>query len=224
MPDQDTTPASPPLLGPRFADALTFAYDAHIDQLRKGGAIPYIGHLLGVCSLVIEEGGGEDAAIAALLHDAVEDQGGQAMLDEIRERFGGPVGEIVLACSDTLVTPKPPWRERKGSYLDHLASQPAEVRLVSLADKLFNARAIKRDYEKVGEELWDRFKGKCDPRTRGQVRDDQLWYYTELSRTFTRLSRGVHMTSELSVVVAELKRLVGRKKPAATSSAACSSL
>lgn len=217
MPKHETTPASP-LLGQRFAEALTFAYNAHVDQPRKGGEIPYIGHLLGVCSLVIEEGGGEDAAIAALLHDAVEDQGGQEMLDEIHERFGSAVGEIVLACSDTLVTPKPPWHERKRSYLAHLASQPGEVRLVSLADKLFNARAIKRDYEKVGEELWDRFKGKNDPRTRDEVRDDQLWYYGELSATFTRLSPEVHMTGELSDVVAQLERLCGRETSAAAGS------
>lgn len=223
MPDRKTTSATP-LLGQRFAAALTFAYGAHIDQPRKGGEVPYIGHLLGVCALVIEEGGDEDAAIAALLHDAVEDQGGQVMLDEIRERFGDAVGEIVLACSDTLVTPKPPWHERKRSYLAHLATEPAQVRLVSLADKLFNARAIRRDYEKVGEELWDRFKGKNDPRTRDEVRDAQLWYYGELSETFTRLSPEVHMTSELAAVVADLKLLCRSEQPTEASSATGSRL
>jgi (p)ppGpp synthase/HD superfamily hydrolase len=205
MADQEATPATP-LLGQRFAEALTFAYDAHLHQPRKGGDIPYIGHLLGVCALVIEEGGNEDAAIAALLHDAVEDQGGQEMLDEIRGRFGDCVGDIVLACSDTLVMPKPPWHERKERYLAHLTETEDQVRLVSLADKLFNARAIKRDYEKDHEKLWDRFKGKRDPRTRERVRHDQLWYYTELSKTFTKLSGDVHMTKELAEVVDVLAR------------------
>jgi (p)ppGpp synthase/HD superfamily hydrolase len=202
MPSREERSDSP-LLGRKFADALTFAFDAHIDQTRKGGDIPYIGHLLGVCSLVIEEGGSEDAAIAALLHDAVEDQGGQEMLDEISANFGDVVGDIVQACSDTLITPKPPWHQRKEEYLAHLDTQPRQVLLVSLADKLFNARAILRDHRKVGDELWGRFKGEDDTRPWQQVRDDQLWYYRSLSETFTRVSPEVHMASELKTVVAE---------------------
>lgn len=100
-------------LGPRFAEALMYAFEAHADQARKGTDIPYVGHLLGVAALVIEDGGSEDEALAALLHDAVEEQGGEAMLEEIRRRFGGAVADMVEACSDTLETPKPAWRARK---------------------------------------------------------------------------------------------------------------
>ena len=145
------------VLSERFEQALQFAAATHRTQVRKGSGIPYVGHLLGVCSLVIEDGGSEDEAIAALLHDAAEDQGGQPMLDEIRERFGDHVAGIVAACSDTIESPKPPWRARKEAYLEHLEHQPESVLRVSLADKLFNARAILRDYLVVGDELWSRF-------------------------------------------------------------------
>jgi (p)ppGpp synthase/HD superfamily hydrolase len=144
------------LLGEDFERALKFAAKTHRSQRRKGTKVPYIGHLLGVCSLVIEDGGDEHEAIAALLHDAAEDQGGEATLHEIRRRFGDDVADIVLACSDTLVEPKPEWRKRKEDYLRHLEHQPVGVLRVSLADKLFNARAILRDYLVVGEELWGR--------------------------------------------------------------------
>src|SRR5690242_6952881 len=127
-----------PLLGERFERALQFAAAMHRTQVRKGSGIPYIGHLLGVCSLVIEDGGDEDEAIAALLHDAAEDQGGETMLVEISQRFGGNVADIIAACSDTLKEPKPEWRGRKETYLQHLDGQPDSVLKVSLADKLFN--------------------------------------------------------------------------------------
>ena len=159
---------SEPLLGERFQDALEFAAATHRTQTRKGSGIPYIGHLLGVCSLVIEEGGDEDEAIAALLHDAAEDRGGRKMLDEIDERFGENVASIVEACSDTLDWPKPPWKERKQTYAEHLAGQPESVLRVSLADKLFNARSILRDYLVVGDDVWGRFQ---------TGRAGQLWYY-----------------------------------------------
>ncbi len=147
-----------PVLGERFEQALQFAATTHRTQLRKGSNVPYVGHLLGVCSLVIEDGGSEDEAIAALLHDAVEDQGGGRMLEDIRVRFGDHVAAIVDACSDRVESPKPPWKERKAAYLEHLEHQPRAVLRVSLADKLFNARAILRDHLVVGEELWSRFQ------------------------------------------------------------------
>jgi (p)ppGpp synthase/HD superfamily hydrolase len=187
----------PELLGPRFEDALQFAAATHRDHARKGSGIPYVGHLLGVCSLVIEDGGDEDEAIAALLHDAAEDQGGERILATIRERFGEPVAAIVLACSDTLEEPKPEWRKRKEDYLDHLDHQPAPVLRVSLADKLFNARAILRDYLVVGEDLWGRFR---------TGREGQLWYYHELADRFSRLLPGP-MASELAEVVDELEQV-----------------
>ena len=166
---------------------------------RKGSGIPYVGHLLGVCSLVIEDGGDEDEAIAALLHDAAEDQGGDRMLDEIRDAVRRPRRRIVAACSDTFETPKPPWRERKQTYIDHLAGQPEAVLRVSLADKLFNARAILRDYLLVGDGVWGRFKAG---------RDGQLWYYRQLADRFTELLPG-RMAVELAEVVDELERVTG---------------
>jgi (p)ppGpp synthase/HD superfamily hydrolase len=190
--------ASPrPILGDRFEEALAFAARTHRTQLRKGSGIPYVGHLLGVCSLVIEDGGSEDEAIAALLHDAAEDRGGERMLDEIRTRFGGHVADIVAACSDTFETPKPPWQTRKQTYIDHLEDQPEPVLRVSLADKLFNARAILRDYLLVGDPVWTRFKAG---------RDAQLWYYRELAERFNLLLPG-RMAAELSEVVDELDRV-----------------
>jgi (p)ppGpp synthase/HD superfamily hydrolase len=174
-----------------------FAPRTHRTQLRKGAGIPYVGHLLGVCSLVLEDGGSEDEAIAALLHDAAEDRGGERMLAEIRTRFGDHVADIVAACSDTFETPKPPWRERKQTYIDHLDGQPEAVLRVSLADKLFNARAILRDYLLVGDDVWNRFKAG---------RDGQLWYYRELADRFTRLLPG-WMAVELAEVVGELERV-----------------
>ena len=121
--------------------------------MRKGTTTPYIAHLLAVTSLVLEDDGDEDDAMAALLHDAAEDQGGREQLEDIRSRFGQRVAEIVEACGDTFETPKPPWRERKQSYLQHLESAPDEVLRISLADKLHNIRAITLDYERLGDEL-----------------------------------------------------------------------
>jgi len=193
-----TTQPEPAHFGERFERALAFAARTHRTQTRKGSGIPYIGHLLGVASLVIEDGGSEDETIAALLHDAAEDQGGEAMLAEIRATFGDAVGDIVLACSDTLEETKPPWQTRKETYLEHLRAQPPAVLRVSLADKLFNARAILRDYLVVGDELWDRFRAG---------REGQLWYYDELADVFAELSRGP-MASELREVVDELRQAV----------------
>jgi (p)ppGpp synthase/HD superfamily hydrolase len=132
---RDSSPESRVVRGERFEQALQFAAATHLTQVRKGTEIPYIGHLLGVCALVIEDGGSEDEAIAALLHDAAEDQGGQRMLDQIRERFGDTVADIVEACSDTFASPKPPWKDRKKASLKHLASTDNKSALrVSLAE------------------------------------------------------------------------------------------
>jgi GTP pyrophosphokinase len=198
MPDSiDQSAAS--ALTRRFVDAVGYAVGLHLDQSRKGSGVPYAGHLLGVCSLVLEAGGSEDEAIAALLHDAGEDRGGEARLVEIRERFGGNVAGIVRACSDSLLQNKPDWKTRKEAYLEHLDEQPQSVLLVSLADKLFNARAILRDYRSVGESLWTRFSAG---------RDGVLWYYRSLSDSFTRIVSGNPMAGELAEVVTELSRLV----------------
>jgi (p)ppGpp synthase/HD superfamily hydrolase len=197
--DRESRPSSGIVLGDRFERALQFAAATHRSQVRKGSGIPYVGHLLGVCSLVIEDGGDEDEAIAALLHDAVEDQGGRRMLDEIRRRFGHEVATIVAACSDTVESPKPPWRARKEAYLEHLEHQPEAVLRVSLADKLFNARAILRDYLAVGDQLWARFRAG---------REEQLWYYRGLADRFAALLPG-RMAGELVEVVDDLERALG---------------
>jgi (p)ppGpp synthase/HD superfamily hydrolase len=181
----------------RFEAALTYATHLHRDQTRKGTDIPYVGHLLGVASLVIEDGGSEDEAIAGLLHDAVEDQGGAPRLEDIRTRFGEGVAAIVAGCTDADTTPKPPWRQRKEAYLAHLREATADVLRVSAADKLHNARAILADYRALGEALWPRFS---------EGRDEILWYYRSLVAIF--LERGpARLAGELARAVAELNRL-----------------
>lgn len=154
------------MLGEPFERALLFAKRRHDEQRRKGTDVPYVSHLLAVCALVIEGGGGEDEAIAALLHDAVEDQ--KATLDEIRQHFGVAVASIVDQCSDTDEDPKPPWLERKRQFVARVPALTESARLVARADKLHNVRTILADYRLVGEETWDKFKGG---------RDGTLWYY-----------------------------------------------
>jgi (p)ppGpp synthase/HD superfamily hydrolase len=153
---------SPVALSDRFDRALVYATEVHAGQLRKGTQIPYIAHLLAVAGLVLEHGGDEDQAIAALLHDAAEDHGGEVRLADIRGRFGDRVEAIVRECSDALpvgAEPKKPWKERKEAYLSHLEHADEGVLLVSAADKLHNARAVLLDYRDVGEAVWTRFKG-----------------------------------------------------------------
>jgi GTP pyrophosphokinase len=184
-------------LSPRFDDALVFATRLHAEQVRKDTAIPYVSHLLSVAALVLEHGGTEDEAIAALLHDAVEDQGGRPTLEAIRERFGPAVAAIVDGCTDSETTPKPPWRARKEAYLAHLAGASRSVRLVSASDKLHNARCILADYRSLGEALWTRFTGG---------REGTLWYYRALVEAF-RGAGGAPPLPELERVVGEIERL-----------------
>jgi GTP pyrophosphokinase len=185
----------------RFEDAVIFATGLHATQLRKGTSIPYAAHLLAVASVVLEDGGDEDQTIAALLHDAVEDQGGPATLEAIRTRFGERVAGIVHGCTDADTIPKPPWQERKQRYLEHLRHAPREVLRVSAADKLHNARAILTDYRTLGDALWARFNPEA-----GQ--DNILWYYRALADIFRDRSPGP-LSAELGRVVAELHRLAG---------------
>jgi GTP pyrophosphokinase len=159
------------LLSPRFEEALGLAFRLHAAQERKVSGVPYIAHLLSVAAIVLEHGGSEDEAIAALLHDGPEDQGGAACLDDIRDRFGGEVAGIVADCSDTFANPKPPWRERKVHHIRHLASAGRPSALVSAADKLHNARSILEDLRRHGSAVWGRFKGG---------REGTLWYYREI--------------------------------------------
>ncbi len=188
-----------PRLTSRFDNALTYAAELHRHQTRKGSGVPYLGHLLSVTSLVIEAGGTETQAIAALLHDAAEDQGGQPTLAEIGKRFGEQVASIVAECSDTFVTPKPPWRDRKQRYVDHLADASDDAVLVSLADKLDNARAILRDYRLLGDELWKRFS-VGDPQ-------QHLWYYRSLLEVFERRN-STWLVGELARVLKTLTSLI----------------
>src|SRR5271155_5187018 len=141
-------------LGKRFDRALLYATAAHGAQFRKGTSRPYIAHLLGIASIVLTHGGDEDEAIAALLHDAVEDQGGKPRLREIRKKFGPRVARIVDGCTDADTIPKPPWLERKKSYIRHIRSADSSTCLVSAADKLYNAREILDDYRVHGDRLW----------------------------------------------------------------------
>ncbi len=193
MPAESDTP----LLSPRFQEALAFACRLHARQLRKGTQVPYVSHLLAVSSLVLENGGDEDGAIAALLHDAVEDQGGRPTLEEIRGRFGTRVAAIVEGCTDADTVPKPPWRERKERYIAHLREAPLDVQRVSAADKLHNARAILRDLRRTPEAVWPRFSGG---------RDGVLWYYRTLVTVFRETEVGF-LAEELERVVAEMERL-----------------
>ena len=189
-------------LGPRFERALVFATRKHGGQERKGTPVPYVSHLLGVAGLVLEAGGDEDLAIAALLHDVAEDCGGVPMLNQVRRRFGKRVAHIVEGCSDAFTTPKPPWRERKESYIRHLRTADADTRLVSAADKLHNARSIVADYRELGEQIWERFQGK---------RDGTLWYYRALLDEFKR-KKPNRIVNEFERVVLELEALTASPK------------
>jgi (p)ppGpp synthase/HD superfamily hydrolase len=188
-------------LSGRFDEALSWASALHRTQERKGTGIPYVSHLLAVASLALEAGATEDEAIAALLHDAVEDQGGAATLAEIQRRFGGRVADIVAGCTDTDVHPKPPWRPRKEAYLAHLVGASPSVRLVSLCDKLHNARSILVDLRVHGHGLWDRFSGG---------RDGTLWYYRALVESYRRAGMSGPQLDELDRTVVEIERLAGQ--------------
>jgi GTP pyrophosphokinase len=202
--DEGTRPTTPdpgrPLLGERFQEAARYATELHATQVRKGTTIPYVSHLLSACALVLENGGNEDEAIAALLHDAVEDQGGAPILAEIERRFGAAVSAIVAGCTDSdTVGEKPPWRPRKEAYIAHLRDAPLSVQRVSAADKLHNARSIVGDLRRSGPVVFSRFTGG---------REGTLWYYETLSEVFAKSGLGF-LAEELHRTVAEMKRLAG---------------
>jgi (p)ppGpp synthase/HD superfamily hydrolase len=187
-------------LSERFHEGLVYAARLHAAQKRKLSGAPYVSHLLRVAGIVLEHGADEDEAIAALLHDAVEDQGGAKTLEEIRRRFGPRVAEIVAACSDTDQTPKPPWRERKAAYLVHLREASPSVRLVSAADKLDNVRSLISGYHALGESLWERFQGG---------RDGSLWYHRSVVQIL-KTAGANPLVEELDRAVAHLERLARR--------------
>ncbi len=181
----------------RFEEALVFATRLHATQVRKGTPIPYISHLLAVSGMALENGATEDEAIAALLHDSMEDQGGIPTLEQIRQRFGEKVAQIVEGCSDTNEIPKPPWRTRKEAYLAHVPQAPASVRLVSLCDKIHNARSTLENYREMGEELWSRFRGG---------KEGTLWYLRALVEAY-RPGGPERLVEELDRVVSELEKV-----------------
>ena len=199
-------------LGPRFEEALVYATRLHADQKKKGTETPYIAHLLGVAAIVLNEGGDEDMAIAALLHDAVEDQGGRPRLQEIQAFFGDRVAEIVEACTDSFAAPGEPkaeWRQRKAAYLAKIPGENADARIVSAADKLYNARQILADYRRQGDTVWSRFKAG---------REGQLWYYRALVSAFRRAGAN-SLVDELDRVVTELEQLIAQGDLAHTAEA-----
>ena len=165
----------------RYNEALSYAETLHRSQFRKGTSIPYISHLMTVSALVLEHGGDEDQAIAGLLHDAVEDQGGETTLANIKTRFGGSVAAIVVDCTDSWEEPKPEWRPRKEAYIEGLFKKPQASLLVSLADKTHNAEAILNDYHEIGDDIWARFTGG---------KDGTHWYYQALRDRFAELIPG----------------------------------
>ena len=202
MPNQ-----SPPLLhlSSRFTDAVDYARHLHIER-RKGTEIPYMAHLLGVAALVMGEAGHvpfpvtEEMIIAALLHDAAEDHGGELRLKDIEHCYGASVARMVEGLSDSLEEDprrKADWTERKQAYLKRLRKEPPEIQLISIADKLYNARAVLEDYREIKSQIWNRFK-------RG--RKDQLWYFDELLKVFkkSKLGRIVH---EYERVISDLRSI-----------------
>lgn len=203
MPDprKAKIPKRPRVVSQRFIHALSYAAQLHARQIRKRTERPYIGHLLGVASIVIEYGGDEEMAIAALLHDAVEDQGGLPRLREIRKKFGKRVAHIVDGCTDAYTEPKAPWLDRKHDYITRVTGENHEVRLVSAADKLSNARETLHELRLHGDSVFERFAGR---------KTGTLWYYRELISAFRRAGSNP-LVEELDRVVTELESLCSSK-------------
>jgi (p)ppGpp synthase/HD superfamily hydrolase len=183
----------------RFDEAVWYAHEAHRSQVRKGSDVPYVSHLLGVASIVLDDGGGEDEAVAALLHDAAEDQGGHARLEDIRARFGDGVAQIVEDCTDSWSQPKEPWLERKQAYIQRARKLTGPSLRVSAADKVHNAYAILRDLRNQGERTWERFNATAD---------DVLAYYESLVRAY-REAGGGKLVDELDRIVRGIQREMG---------------
>ncbi len=183
---------------------MVYCAQLHAGQKRKGNSVPYLAHLLSVSALVLEDGGDEAEAIAALLHDSLEDQPERTSREEIRQRFGERVLQLVVACTDTPPDyhggAKPAWRRRKETYLNHLYGGADGALRIALADKLHNARAMVADYRRDGESLWSKFNaGKAD----------QFWYYHSLIAAFEQAGAHGILFDEFIKTVAELEQLAG---------------
>ena len=197
------------MLGEKFDQALKLASDLHREQTRKKTPIPYLAHLMAVAGIVLEANSYhqfhniEDIAVGALLHDAIEDQGHQINLEDIRQRFGDTVHDIVRDCSDATIEEegqeKAPWRERKEAYISKVRHKPHATILVSCADKLHNARSIMFDYAKVGDEIWDRFK---------PTKEETLWYYESLCEAFQQAWPENPLLPDFEAVVARMRKAV----------------
>ena len=184
----------------KYKKAIDYAFALHSNQYRKGTTIPYFTHLVSVSNNVIENGGNTDEAIAGLLHDAVEDQGGEKTLKLIRKRFGNKVAKIVKECSDTKITPKPPWLERKKKYLLEMKKSTQSSLFVSLCDKLHNVTCIVNDYQRVGRKLWKRFNASSK-----QV----YWYHNSLYKNFSKNLKGYKILKKnYYKIVNEMRKIV----------------
>ncbi|MBD2181234.1 HD domain-containing protein [Planktothrix sp. FACHB-1355] len=184
------------ILTSRFQEALVYAAQLHNDQQRKIAGTPYIAHLLSVAALVLEDGGDEDEAISALLHDALEDRGGEVTRTEILQRFGDRVFHIIEGCTEPEPSLYPTWKEHKQQYLQQLRDACPPVQRVMLADKLHNARTILVNFRRSGEEIWHYFRGG---------KEGVLWLYQEQLQIYRQLSSS-WMVAELERVVRELQQ------------------
>jgi len=178
---------------------LIYATRAHDNQMRKKTGIPFVAHILGVTAIALEYGANETEGIGALLHDTVEDCGGEERLRDIREKFGDGVARIVDGCTDTYETRKPPWLERKQAYIEHLKSSDGSTRLVSASDKLHNTRAILAELRRHGLEVFERFAGK---------KEGTVWYYRTLVTAFRQHGDHSDLIDELDRVVSEIEKFV----------------
>jgi (p)ppGpp synthase/HD superfamily hydrolase len=187
-------------LTPQFSSAVEYARELFARDTRKATGAPYLSHLLAVAAIVLEHGGSEEAAIACVLHDAAEDHGGRARLDEIRRRFGSAVADVVATCSDSLEpegAPKAPWWNRKVAYLAALTRADSTSALVAAADKLHNARTLRADYRTLGPQLWARFNAEAG-------RGGTLWYYRRVAEVLPH-----RLSSRASTLGVELAEAVG---------------
>ena len=184
----------------KYLEAYTFSFKLHKKQIRKGSNIPYFTHLSSVSNLIIENNGTTTQAIAGLLHDAVEDQGGAKTLEVIKKKFGPKVAKIVDQCSDTFIDPKPPWKERKTKYIKDIKNKTQDTLLVSLCDKYHNANSILFDYQKIGDEIWDRFTAS---------KQETYWYYESLYKEFKKyLKNHSELIKAYKNTVDEMKRII----------------
>lgn len=181
------------MLSPKFEKALSFATQLHATQYRKGSKAPFITHLLSVCAIILEDGGTEDEAIAGLLHDAVEDQGGLKTLEAIKNTFGERIAQIVLECSETHLSPKPPWKERKVQSLAKMKQISDSAIRVVLADKVHNSQSLIREHQKYGTIIWNNFKAG---------REGTVWYFNQVCAVLNERTN--------SELIHELKLAVNR--------------